>query len=77
MAMRIPFAGLTGPVLAFANKVQQAFDQLTSVRLTIVATDADLPTAEQWQGRQIIIRDTKIVATAIDGAWYDPTGSAL
>ena len=75
--MKLAFSGLTGPALNFANAVQRAFDGLSSARLEIVANVASLPNAAAWRGRQIIMRDTKTVATAIDGAWYGPTGSAL
>lgn len=80
--MRLAFSGLTGPVLNFANAVQAAFIALTSVRLTIINDTTELPNAEQWQGRQIIIRDidgagTKGIATALDGAWLDYTGATI
>lgn len=80
--MKIAFSGLTGPVLNFANAVQQAFERLTSVRLTVVDSVSDLPPASAWANRQIIVRDidgagTKGIATAIDGAWIDHNGGAL
>lgn len=77
MAIRLAVSGLTGPALNLKNAVEREFDRLVSVKLTIVANVAGLPNPDQWQGRQIIMRDTKTVATAIDGAWYGPTGSAL
>lgn len=72
--MKIPFAGLTGPILAFAVKVNEA---IAAIKLDAVATAADLPNAEANDRRQIIVRDVKLTATAIDGAWYDPSGGAL
>lgn len=75
--MKLAVSGLTGPALNLQNAVQQAFDRLVSIKLTIVADVASLPNPDQWQGRQIIMRDTKTVATAVDGAWYGPTGAAL
>lgn len=73
--MKIPFSGLTGPVLAFAVKVSEAF---ASFKLDTVATAADLPKATSGMtGRQIVVRDVKLTATAIDGAWYDPSGGAI
>jgi hypothetical protein len=72
--MRLPFSGLTGPALNFANAVQRAFDALTSVRMDIVADVASLPNATAWQGRKIIVRDigagVEGEATALDGIWY-------
>lgn len=80
--MKIPFSGLTGPVLNFANAVQSAFDRLISVPLLIVDDVSSLLNAEAWNGRQIIVRDidgagTMGVATALDGDWYDYSGGAL
>lgn len=80
--MKIPFSGLTGPVLKFANAVQAAFDQLASVPLKIVDDVARLPNPDAWKGRQVIVRDidgagTMGVATALDGDWYDYSGGAL
>lgn len=80
--MKIPFSGLTGPVLNFANAVQSAFDGMRSVRSEIVADVASLPNATAWQGRQIIVRDidgagTMGTATALDGDWYDYAGATL
>lgn len=80
--MKIPFSGLTGPVLNFANAVQAAFDRLISVPLLIVDDVSSLLNAEAWNGRQVIVRDidgagTMGVATALDGAWYDNSGGAL
>ena len=75
--LKLAVSGLSGPVLSLQNAIQEALDRLVSVKLVIVADAASLPNAGQWQGRQIIMRDTNTVATAIDGAWYDPTGSAL
>lgn len=80
--MRIAFSGLSGPFLAFANSVQAVFNQLASVRLTIFDTVSDLPNAEQWHGRQVIVRDidgagTMGIATALDGAWLDYTGATI
>ena len=82
MGVKLAFAGLAGAVLNFANAVQRAFDNLSSVRLTIVADVATLPPASQWQGRQVIVRDIDGLgamgtATALDGAWYDYAGGAL
>jgi hypothetical protein len=72
--MRLPFSGLTGPALNFANAVQRAFDALTSVRMDIVADVASLPNATAWQGRKIIVRDigagVEGEATALDGTWH-------
>lgn len=71
--MKLPFSGLTGPVLNFANAVQQALDQQESVRMKIVANVAALPNATAWQGRKILVRDigagVKGEATALDGVW--------
>lgn len=80
--MKIPFSGLTGPVLNFANAVQSAFDRLISVPLLIVADVSSLLNAEAWNGRQVIVRDidgagTMGIATALDGDWYDNSGGAL
>lgn len=72
--MKIPFSGLTGPILAFAVKVNEAF---ASLKLDAVATAADLPNATANDRRQIIVRDVKLTATSIDGAWYDPSGGAI
>lgn len=72
--MKIPFSGLTGPFLAFAVKVNEAF---AGLKLDVVATAADLPNATANDRRQIIVRDVKLTATAIDGAWYDPSGGAI
>lgn len=79
--MSLPKSGLSGPFLAFANAVQATLERLSSVRLTIVNTTADLPNAQAWQGRQIIVRDmgagTKGIATALDGVWLDHTGATI
>lgn len=76
--MRIVTSGLPpGPIQNFANGVNRYLEQLVSVPLTKVATATDLPDAESNDGRQIIIVDVFLVATAIDGDWYDPTGGVL
>lgn len=80
--MSLPKIGLTGPILAFANAVQSTFDRQESVRLKVVNIKTDLPSASQWQGRQVIIRDidgagTPGIATALDGAWIDHTGASI
>ena len=80
--MKIPFSGLTGPVLDFANGVQRGFDGLLSVRLRIVDAATDLPNATAWNGRQIIVRDidgagNPGVATALDGDWYNESWSVI
>lgn len=80
--MSLPKSGLAGPALNFANAVQQAFELLTSVRLTVVDAVSDLPPASAWANRQIIVRDidgagTAGIATALDGAWIDHNGGAL
>lgn len=75
--MKIPFSGLAGPALNFANAVNDAFDRLASVPLKIVATSADLPNPEANQGRQFIIRDTGQTAHALDGAWLDAMGGPI
>ncbi len=79
--MKIPFSGLTGAALNFANAVQSAFDGLVSVRIRVVATVADLPNAEAWQGRPILVRDigggTKGIAYALDGVWINYAGATL
>jgi len=80
--MKIPFSGLTGAVLNFANAVQAAFDRLISVPLNVVDDAASLPNPDGWKNRQVIVRDidgagTMGVATALDGAWYDNSGGAL
>lgn len=70
--IKIPFSGLSGPVLSFANAVQRAFDQLRSVPSQVYQTDADLPEARLWEGRRVLIRDLAGQpgeATAIDGVW--------
>ncbi len=72
--MKIPFSGLTGPVLNFANAVQRGFDQLISIPSRIVDETADLPPAASNQGRRFIIRDigagVEGEATALDGTWH-------
>lgn len=79
--MKLAFSGLTGPVLNFANVVQSAFDNLISVRIRVVATVADLPNAEAWQGRPILVRDigggTKGIAYALDGVWINYAGATI
>lgn len=80
--MNLPKSGLSGPVLNFANAVQQAFELLTSVRLRVVDAVSDLPPASAWTNRQIIVRDidgagTAGIATSLDGAWIDHNGGAL
>ncbi len=79
--MKLAFSGLTGPVLNFANAVQNAFDNLLSVRIRIVATVADLPSATAWQGRPILVRDigggNKGIAYALDGVWINYAGATI
>ncbi len=80
--MSLPKSGLAGPFLAFANAVQRAFETLASVRLTIINDTSELPSASQWQGRQIIVRDLnglgkKGTVTALDGVWIDYTGATI
>lgn len=79
--MSLPKSGLSGPVLAFANAVQGVLDRLTSVPLTIVNTVSNLPNAQAWQGRQILVRDlgagSSGILTALDGAWLDHTGATI
>lgn len=80
--MTLPKLGLTGPALNFANAVQRWCDGLSSVRVQIVNTVADLPNAALWSGRQVIVRDidgagTPGLAFALDGAWHDMTGAAI
>lgn len=74
--MKIAFSGLTGAVLNFATVVQQAFDQLASVRQVIVQTSADLPNATVNQGRTFIVRTPFAKATALDGVWIDDSTGA-
>lgn len=80
--MSLPKSGLAGPFLAFANAVQRAFETLASVRLTIINDTSELPSASQWQGRTVIIRDIGSSqwgkATALDGSWRnDRTGATI
>lgn len=80
--MTLPKLGLAGPALNFANAVQRWCDGLASVRMQVVNTVADLPNADLWSGRQVIVRDidgagTPGLAFALDGAWHDMTGAAI
>lgn len=78
--MKIPFSGLTGPGLNFANAVQKAFDDLLSVRMKVVANVAALPPATAWQGRAILVRDiggSAGIAYALDGVWINYAGATL
>jgi hypothetical protein len=79
--MALPFSGLTGPVLNFANAVSTAFDNLISVRIKVVANVAALPPATAWQGRPILVRDigggNKGIAYALDGVWINYAGTTL
>lgn len=75
--MVIPFSGLVGPVLNFAVRVNQAFESLASVPLKIVDAVADLPNAETYQGRSVLVRSLGYAATALDGVWLDPTGAPV
>lgn len=80
--MTLPKLGLTGPALNFANAVQRWGDGLSSVRVQIVNTVADLPNAALWNGRQVIVRNidgagTPGLAFALDGAWRDMTGATI
>lgn len=80
--MKLAFSGLTGPVLSFANQVQRAFDDLSSIRLKQVADVASLPNPEPWKHRQIIVTDidgagTFGVATSDGTTWRDAAGNAL
>ena len=45
--------------------------------LLIFATEADLPKPDNFQGRQVIIRDTGQTVLALDGAWRDSTGAPI
>lgn len=79
--MKIPFSGLTGAVLNFANAVQSAFDRLISVPIKVVDDVPSLPNAEAWQGRPVLVRDigggTKGIAYALDGVWINYLGATL
>lgn len=80
--VNIPFSGLTGPVLNFANQVQRAFDGLLSVALKQVPDVASLPNPDPWKHRQIIVTDidgagTFGVATSDGTDWRDAAGNAL
>lgn len=79
--MKIPFSGLTGPALNFANAVNAAFDRLLSVEMKVVGTVADLPNASAWQGRAVLVRNigggAKGIAYALDGVWINYAGVTL
>jgi hypothetical protein len=80
--MTLPKTGLSGPFLNFANGVQRALNALRSVPVAVYGTVSDLPKADEWQGRAVIVRDidgagTKGMAFALDGAWHDVTGATI
>lgn len=80
--MSLPKSGLSGPVLAFANAVQGAFDRMLSVRQATFNAVSDLPSARAWDGRTVIVRDLGSgqwgKATSLDGAWRnDRTGATI
>lgn len=76
--MKLRFSGLTGPVLNAFNNLNDYLERLRSVPLRQVATLADLPNADAWDCRQIIVLDvggaTMGVVTASAGVWKNYLG---
>lgn len=71
--MIIPYSGLTGPILAFANEVNRWAARLASVQSLSVQTVADLPNPAQNNLRAFVVADIGTgnpgLAVSVDGAW--------
>jgi hypothetical protein len=69
----IPYSGLTGPILAFANEVNRWAGRLVSVPSLTVAEVSDLPNPEQNNLRTYVVADIGTgnpgLAVSIGGAW--------
>ena len=82
MALQLDLSAAPAWARLWARSLEAALTDLAIVRHGIVAAVADLPSAERWPGRSIIVRDVgagvKALCFALDGDWYrSDTGATL